>query len=62
MGEQWRGLDDKTKKEYEQKAKEHNARMETEGRLVPRRRKKLGDSSITVDNITVTSTGNFLLN
>ena len=35
MAEQWRGLDDKTKKEYEEKAKEQTAKTEAEGRLQP---------------------------
>ena len=35
MAEQWRGLNDKTKKDYKEKAKEHTTRAEAEGRLQP---------------------------
>jgi len=59
VGEEWRGLDDKTKKEYEEKAKEQTARAEAEGRLVPKRKKKKKhDDSIIIDDSSVTSTEN----
>ena len=59
MGEQWRSLDEKTKKEYEKKAKEKTARMEAERKLVPKRKKKKksDDSSFILDDSSVTSTG-----
>merc|ERR1712096_117320 len=59
VGEEWRGLDDKTKKEYEEKTKEQTARAEAEGRLVPKRKKKKKhDDSIIIDDSSVTSTEN----
>merc|ERR1719427_902599 len=36
VADKWRGLDDKTKKEYKEKAKEQTARMEAERILVPK--------------------------
>ena len=59
MADQWRGLDDKTKKEYNEKAKEKRATMDAEGKLVPKRKKKKikDNSSIRVKDSSVTSTG-----
>ena len=57
-------MDDKTKKEYEEKAKEQTAKAEAEGRLLPKRKKKkkhdLNDS-IIIDDSSVTSTGQLWL-
>ena len=52
-------MDDKTKKEYEEKAKEQTARAEAEGKLVSKRKrnKKQGDSSVIVEDSSVASTG-----
>ena len=56
-------MDDKTKNEYEEKAKEQKAKAEAEGRLIPKRnkKKKHGDSSVTVEDSSVSCTGKIFL-
>jgi len=40
VGEEWRNLDDDKKRNYEELAKEQTAKMEAEGKLVPKKSKK----------------------
>ena len=64
MADQWRGLDDKTKKEYNEKAKEKRATMDAEGKLVPKRKKKKksDDTFFIIADSLVTSAGKIFVN
>nr|CAB3264682.1 protein polybromo-1 [Phallusia mammillata] len=48
VGEEWRGLEEDKKREYEEKAREHTAKLEAEGKLVVKKKKKKKDADETL--------------
>ena len=47
MGEEWRNLEEEKKRDFEEKAREQTARLEAEGKLVPKKKKKKKDVEVT---------------